>query len=309
MIISIGNPSMDNVSLLGDRKLQAGGASIYSALAASVLSKVAIVGKIGHDYPQNFLVLLEKKGLDISHLKTIKCPSKSFDMIIDENLEATYPKYEVSIDSKLNFKDIPKSYFKSQNSFIITQMSPRKQLNFIENIKKNSPKSLILVNTHYPFIEKSKGYFPKLIDSCDIFVMNEREAQLLTGVPRTDVATHMLSRQYKNTLIIVTLGVLGSFIIKNTQIQFAPSIYNANVKDPTGSGDSFSGAFLASYTSVMDPVRSAIVGNAIASLNSEKRGFEALVNLKFKNINSLWDFMLLRSKNMNNTQKVIFDFV
>ena len=309
MIVSVGNPSMDNISILGDTRLQPGGASVYSALAASVLSNVAVVGKIGQDYPSRFIAIFEKKGIDVSYLKVIRQLSKSFDIVIDSNLEATYPRYEVSIDSKLSSRDIPDRLLRRENSFIITQMSPKKQINFVEYIKKNSPKSIILVNTHYPFIEKYRSFFPKLIDSCDIFVMNEQEAQILTGVSRTDIAVLMISKKYVNTLVIVTLGVLGSAVIKNKQVQFAPSMYSANVKDPTGSGDSFSGAFLASYTLVMDPVRSAIVGNAIASLKAEKRGFDALLDLKFKDVNSLWNYILLRSKNVSGAQKAIFDFI
>ena len=307
MIVTIGNPSVDTVTLKGETKIHPGGASVYSAISASALTKAAIIGKIGKDYPQDFLEIFKSKGISLSNLKAIPHPSKNFEIIIDENFEAEYPRYNVEIDKKLTVRAIPKAFMNSDTSFLITQMTPSKQMSFIKKIRQQSPRSIILVNTHYPFIEKHKKQFIKLIDAADIFVANELEAQKLSDTNRTDIATHLLSKKYPKTINIVTLGGLGSIVIKGRTIQFAPTIYNAMMKDPTGAGDTFSGGFLASYHKIRDPVRSAIVGNTMASLKSAGRGYDNILNLKFKKVDDLWSFVLAKSHNFG-AQKILSEF-
>ena len=307
MIVTIGNPSLDTVTLNDDTRVHPGGASVYSAISASALTKTAIVGKIGKDYPKDFLKIFTDKGIDLKNLKTIDHISKNFEILIDENFEAEYPTYNVDIDRRLTARAIPEKLLIQDTSFLITQMSPTKQRAFIKKIRSKSPHSLILVNTHYPFVDKHKKQFPSLIDSADIFVANEIEAQKLTGTNRTDIATHILSKKYPKTIIIVTLGGLGAIVIKGKTIQFAPTIYNTMIKDPTGSGDTFSGAFLASYHKIRDPVRSAIVGNTMASLKSAGRGYDNILNLRFKKVDDLWNFVLAKSHNFG-AQKILSEF-
>ncbi|NOQ56056.1 MAG: hypothetical protein GQ477_04595 [Nanohaloarchaea archaeon] len=307
MIVTIGNPSVDTVTLDSNTRVHPGGASVYSAISASALTQAAIVGKIGKDYPKDFLDIFKDKGIDLKNLKIIDHVSKNFEIMIDENFEAKYPKYNVDIDKKLTARAISSHLLNQDTSFLITQMTPKKQLAFIKKIRQTSPMSLILVNTHYPYIDRHKGQFNRLIDSADIFVANEIEAQKLTDTNRTDIATHILSKKYPKTIIIVTLGSLGSIVIKGKTIQFAPTIYNTMIKDPTGSGDTFSGAFLASYHKIRDPVRSAIVGNTMASLKSAGRGYDNILNLKFKKVDDLWNFVLAKSHNFG-AQKILSEF-
>ncbi len=307
MIVTIGNPSIDTVTLKGDTRVHPGGAAVYSAISASTLMPTAIVGKVGQDYPQDYFSLFIKRGIDLSDLKTIKQKSKNFEIKIDNNFEAEYPNYDVDIDKKLTARMIPKKFLRADISFLITQMSPKKQINIVKYIRSKTPRSLILVNTHYPFINAHKSIFPKLIEQADIFVANEIEVQKLTDTTRTDIATSILSKKYPKTIIIVTLGGLGSIVIKSRMVQFAPTIYNAMIKDPTGAGDTFSGGFLASYHKIRDPVRSAIVGNTLASIKSSGRGYDKLLTLKFKKVDDLWNYVMKRSHNIGS-QKILSEF-
>ncbi|MCK5373000.1 MAG: sugar kinase, partial [Candidatus Aenigmarchaeota archaeon] len=83
MIVTVGNPSVDTITLKGETRVYPGGAAVYSAISASALTNAAIVGRIGDDYPRDFLDLFKKKGIDLSNLKTIKHESKNFEIIID----------------------------------------------------------------------------------------------------------------------------------------------------------------------------------------------------------------------------------
>ncbi|MEA3229411.1 MAG: PfkB family carbohydrate kinase, partial [archaeon] len=87
----------------------------------------------------------------------------------------------------------------------------------------------------------------------------------------------------------------------------APTIYNAVIKDPTGAGDTFSGGFLTSYHKIRDPVRSAIVGNTLASIKSSGRGYDKILNLKFRKVDDLWNYVMTKSHNMG-AQKILSEF-
>ncbi len=307
MIVCIGNPSVDTVTLEGETQVQSGGASIYSAISASTISQSCIVGSVGNDYRKDFLDMLESQGIDISHIRRSRQPSKHFTILIDNNLEAEYPVYDIAIDKKMTPSMIPPDLLIDDNSFLITQMSPKKQMNMIEHIRSESPKSVIMVNTHYPFIEKSTSSFGRLIEMADIFVLNELEVQKLAGTNRTDIAARKLSESYPGTVMIVTLGGLGSIVISDGQVQFAPTIYNSTIKDPTGAGDTFSGGFLAAYDKTRDPVRSAIVGNTLASIKSSGRAYEKMLGLRFRRIDDLWSYVMSRSHNFGS-QKLLSEF-
>jgi len=72
---------------------------------------------------------------------------------------------------------------------------------------------------------------------------------------------------------IVTLGSKGSLLgIRNDRRFLIPAFPVRGIKDPTGAGDVYAGAWLCSYLSTKDPVWAAAVGSAFGSLASQKTG-------------------------------------
>lgn len=56
MLLAVGNLTIDEVSVGGERRVQAGGASLYaSAAAARLETDVCVVSKVGGDYPEEYL--------------------------------------------------------------------------------------------------------------------------------------------------------------------------------------------------------------------------------------------------------------
>lgn len=306
MIVTVGNASIDRVRLAADENVQIGGAAIYSAVAAARFGKACAVACVGDDYPPEYLGAIKDAGVDVSCIKRKKGKTTRFSIEYDDNLTARYLSKEYGVSKAISPKDVPSRLLEKNNAFHIAPLTPTKQLNFVRHVKKRSPRSLVSVNAFLPFVKKYRSRYHNLINAADVFILNEAEAMELASVPRLDAAIKAFS-SHRDTLIIMTMGGVGSVILKNRVTQFAPSVYSARIKDPTGAGDSFSGAFLASYNQVRDPIRAAIVGNAIASMKGEAWSFDNLVGLKFRDADELWSYIMLRSKS-SKSQALLTDF-
>jgi sugar/nucleoside kinase (ribokinase family) len=72
---------------------------------------------------------------------------------------------------------------------------------------------------------------------------------------------------------IITMGAKGSLLgIRDKRKLLIPAFPERRIKDPTGAGDVYTGAWLCSYLSTKDPVWAAAVGSAFGSLVSQKTG-------------------------------------
>ena len=77
---------------------------------------------------------------------------------------------------------------------------------------------------------------------------------------------------YGAKIVIVTTGMKGSKLLFERKLYDVPACKPKNVRDPTGAGDAFIGAFLAEYVKGKDPVWCACIGSASASFVVEGMG-------------------------------------
>ena len=107
---------------------------------------------------------------------------------------------------------------------------------------------------------------------CDLVKASVDEARLQTSsVNHRQIMDRILAKGPKYA--IVTLGSKGSLLgIRNDRRFLIPAFPVRGIKDPTGAGDVYAGAWLYSYLSTKDPVWAAAVGSAFGSLASQKTG-------------------------------------
>ncbi len=113
---------------------------------------------------------------------------------------------------------------------------------------------LPLVDIVFPSIEDSEALFctSDVGEICDFF--------LATGVE----------------MVVLTLAEKGA-IIATRDTRIAIDAFPAELKDATGAGDTFDGAFLAEYARSADPVKAARFACAAASLSVETVGAVASI--------------------------------
>lgn len=137
------------------------------------------------------------------------------------------------------------------------------------------------------------------IKKVDILLLNDGEArQLFNTVNLVNAANEALKIGPK--AVIIKKGEHGALLFTKNKHFNAPGYPLENIKDPTGCGDSFGGAFIGYLAKIKDlsekNFRKAIVyGSVVASHNAEDFGVNRLKNLTMNDIEKRYkDFQEMR---------------
>ena len=111
---------------------------------------------------------------------------------------------------------------------------------------------------------------------CDYVTPNESEAESLTGVAVTDVASAtraaevFLSKGTRNALI--TLGENGALLHDGSRAVHVPAFNAGTVVETTGAGDAFNGGFAVALAEGLDPAEAVRFGAATAGISVTRPG-------------------------------------
>ncbi|WP_079037065.1 carbohydrate kinase family protein [Streptomyces silaceus] len=85
--------------------------------------------------------------------------------------------------------------------------------------------------------------FLSAVDGAETLLPSRGEAELLTGLPDPADAAVKLSRRFP--AVVVTSGAEGALVARDGELLGRAAAVPARVRDSTGAGDAFTGAFLA----------------------------------------------------------------
>jgi sugar/nucleoside kinase (ribokinase family) len=304
-LIFIGHTSMDLVENVNGSREQAGGAALYAAVAARTLfNDVRLVTAIGRDY--KFKEAL--RGFNPSGIRIFDMPSTRFHIVYDENWNARYIKAQMGAGARIGTRILPRGWITDGSAVHFSPMSPGKVLKMSEGIRKRYADCLISVNTWMEYIKKSKNreYLLKLAEISDFFIINESEAK---GLARTSSISIAL-RKIEARNLVITLGELGA-IIKDEEgrVHMVPALSFGALKtvDVTGAGDSWCGAFLASYSLTEDLLKAVSTASIISGVKCSGWGLDAIIGLRFRDPDEVVDYVL--SIKEGREQCKLFDFL
>jgi len=101
------------------------------------------------------------------------------------------------------------------------------------------------------------------LELVDVLSINRTEALALLGV--TDVADAVRELRLAGAVVVLRMGAEGSLVIDGGRPLVQVGVAASPVVDPTGGGNSYSGAFLAEYVRTGDPVAAARLAAAAAA--------------------------------------------
>lgn len=110
-----------------------------------------------------------------------------------------------------------------------------------------------------------------LISLCDLFIPCKIAAEKLTGEENPENALYKLAEIMGGGIAGITLGDKGCIIYESGNMLTVPA-FKVKVKDTTGAGDSFHGAFLHGLCQGWDVEKTAKFATAVAALVCTKRG-------------------------------------
>lgn len=111
--------------------------------------------------------------------------------------------------------------------------------------------------------------------AADHIVLNQREAELLLGLPHeervADIAKRLAALPGRNGWVLLTLGKDGALLRMNGEVFHAPVI-DFEVLDSVGAGDAATGAFVAALELGLEPRKALCYGCIAGSLTVSVAG-------------------------------------
>ena len=268
-LVIAGSVALDTVKTpFGKAEEALGGAATYASFAASFFSKPGIVAVVGSDFPKKHLELLKSRGVDLKGL-AVEGSTFRWEGYYEYDMnEAKTVRTELGSFADFRPK-LPEEYKEAKYVFL-ANIDPELQLDVLNQIKK--PKLTVMDTMNY-WIESKKGILLEVIKKADVLMLNESEARQLFKTPNlVNAAGEALKLGPK--YVIIKKGEHGALMFTDSTHFNAPGYPLENVKDPTGSGDSFAGAFIGYLAKTDDTseasIRKAIIyGSAVASFNAE----------------------------------------
>ncbi len=253
-----------------------GGSASHFSVAASFFTPPRLVGVVGDDFPDEHRHLFASRGIDTAGLVTQ--PGKTFrwkgryhrDMNTRDTLE-------VHLNVFGTFDPILPPAFRDSTHVFLANGSPAVQAKVLDQIR--APK-LVLADTMDLWINTQRDDLLKLLPRLDGLLLNDSEAQLLTGeknLVRAGAAVRKLGPKF----VILKKGEHGAMLFSNDGVFVVPAFPTPDVVDPTGAGDSFAGGIMGYLDSDGTPppgrLRRAMgYGTVVASLSVEGFGLDRL---------------------------------
>jgi sugar/nucleoside kinase (ribokinase family) len=225
-----------------------GGAASYAAIAASYFAPTRLVSVVGGDFPEAYLRLFRKHGIDTGGLQIDPAGQTFFWSGKYREHFAGRDTLEVRLNVLENFSARLPPEYRSSPFVMLGAIQPSLQLRVVDQLS-NRRGSFILADTFDLWIHTTRPELDRVLRSIDLFVINEDESLLLTGA-RDPVLAGKLLRKMGPRIVVIKKGAHGSMLF-HPEGYFAISAYPVTkFIDPTGAGDSYAGALIGYLASV-----------------------------------------------------------
>jgi sugar/nucleoside kinase (ribokinase family) len=285
-ILVVGSLAYDTISTPAgrvDRTL--GGSGNYFSLAASLYSKVRVVGVVGEDYDAADIEMLSKRGVDLAGMQ--KKAGKTFHwtgQYKDDMNEAITLATDLNVFETFN-PEIPAAYKNSSHVFL-ANIDPILQLRVLEQIE--NPK-LVGSDTMNFWISSKLPELKKVLGKVDVLLINEGEADSISKTTNAIAAAQEILKMGPKA-VVIKRGEYGFVLCSKEGYFILPAFPIAKVVDPTGAGDTFAGAFFGFLSKqnvgydLQSLKRACVQGVLLASFTVEAFGVEKLKNLTWADV-------------------------
>ena len=283
-----------------------GGSLLYAAGGLAVWgdANAGLLGRVGEDYPRQWVRDLEERGFDTRGIRILRelqnVDLRSFVAFTDANersysnavshfarRQLVFPKsllgYQAPDDSHKDLRepepispsavDTPKEY-RDVRYVHLCPFDFVSQSQMVNLFRGGSSQTVSL--------DPAPGYMTPIfwrdlrlvLQGVTVFLPSEEELRALFWGETNDL-WEMARRasEYGPQIIVVKRGALGQMVYDVAGgHRYEVPAYPARLADPTGAGDAFCGGFLAGFQKTNDPLMAALYGSVSASLKLEGSG-------------------------------------
>ena len=277
-LVTVGHFTIDLISSpkITTPKPILGGSPAYVSVAARKLdAKVSVISKVGEDFSSRHIGWLNANGVDLSGLKRIKGASTTRFI-----LKYTNWRRQLQLKSRappILPEDIPNSLRTKANHIapVANEVSRNlvDKLRTLTNVLSLDPQGFVREFDTEGNMHLKRWDDQQVLEQIDLYKSSSSEIKMVTGSADLQLAMEKI-HDYGAKIVIVTRGMKGSKLLFEGKLYDIPACKPKIVRDPTGAGDAFTGAFLAEYVRGKDPVWCACIGSASASFIVEGVGPE-----------------------------------
>lgn len=269
-LVVVGSIALDSVETpFGSTTESLGGTAVYFSTAASLFTRVSLVGIVGNDFPEPYRDFFRARQIDIAGLETV--PGRTFrwrgrydyDLSVAHTLET-----QVNVFSDFH-PTLPESYRDAQYVFL-GNIDPDLQIEVLNQVRE--PRFTLLDTMNY-WIEGKHERLTEAVRRVRAVTMNEAEIREFTQeYSLAAAARHIM--ELGPSVVLIKRGEYGSVMVTREGAFVAPAYLLEEVKDPTGAGDSFAGGFMGFLARAgrldLPHLRQAVVhGGVVASFAVE----------------------------------------
>jgi sugar/nucleoside kinase (ribokinase family) len=292
-LLVVGSVALDDIDgPFGSHKDLLGGSASFIARAASYFTnKVSVVGVIGDDFPQKHVDELTALGVDTSGIE--RTAGETFHWV---GRYAPDLATRETLDTKLGvFASFQPKIAESQRDaqlVLLGNIDPALQLDVLKQVRAPA---LVAMDTMNLWINIKRDDLLKTLAKVHTLMINDEEARLLAEEHNLRRAAAKILKLGPSSLIIKR-GDAGALLFHGGGAFAAPAMPLADVKDPTGAGDSFAGGLMGylAYAGDLSPttIRTAmIMGSVMGSFAVEKFSVDGLRDLTPAKIQQRFDEM------------------
>ena len=281
-ILIVGSIAIDTIETPFEKKSDVlGGSTTYSLVASGKKTDVSVVGIIGNDFPNEGYSLYRSYADDLSDLKTADGKTFRWGGRYHENWDDRDTLF-TELGVFLDFNPILSESNKNRSHILLANIHPELQYSVI--LQNQNPDAVIVVDTMNLWIETTLPSLEKVISSSNILLINESESFLLTKEKNIkDAAIALLSMGPE--MVVIKKGSKGAELFSDKDHIEIGAFPVTNVVDPTGAGDVFAGAFIASLAAQESSESALLSASASASISIESFGTQKLQNASSEEIN------------------------
>ena len=286
-ILIIGSIALDTIeNNRGKREDLIGGSTTYITVAAGRSVPVNVVGVIGNDFPDEGLEIYQRYANSLVDLECKEGNTFRWGGRYGENMdnrETLFTDLGVFSDFSPRLSTVNKNV----SNVFLANIHPSLQLSVINQM---AGKPLIVTDTMNLWIETTKTELLEVLKKSDILLINESEAELISGTNNIDRSAVQFQDLGPST-VVIKKGSSGAVLFHGEEKVSIGAYPVKDVIDTTGAGDTFGGGFVSALASGGTFRDALIKGSALASICVEGFGVESLLEVNLEEIKKRENFL------------------
>ena len=279
-ILTVGSVALDSVRTpSGEVSRMVGGAATFFSVAASFFTDVRLVAVVGEDFDAERASVFEGRRIDLEGLQRVPGETFRWRGEYGSNLNTRETIYTHLNVFEAFEPRIPEG-FRSSPIVFLANIHPALQLEVLEQVR--DPAFVALDTMNY-WIEGTPAELKAVLARVDAVIINDEEARELSGEDNLVGAARAI-RALGPSHVVIKRGEHGVLAARREEFFAAPALPLADVRDPTGAGDTFAGGLVGYLATVPSRThdawaRAVIAGSTMASSAVEDFGLGRLLRL------------------------------